>query len=95
MQHPIELVSLVETKATPVQPWGIEVKFVEPSSAGLPKNIPNFSNDELHNQNVYIFISPDLCCGEIHFIPVNHLEICKPLNRYTKKYLFIGSLIKF
>ena len=32
-QHPVAIVSLVETKSTQVQPWG-EFKFVEPSSAG-------------------------------------------------------------
>lgn len=32
--QPIAIVSVVETKSTLVQPWGIEFKFVEPSSTG-------------------------------------------------------------
>lgn len=32
--HPTAIVSVVETKATPVKPWGLELKFVEPSSGG-------------------------------------------------------------
>lgn len=27
-------------------------------------------------------IIADLCWGEVHYIPVDHFEICKPVNRY-------------
>jgi len=30
--------------------------------------------------------SADLCSGEVHFVPVDHLEICKPLNRNAFVY---------
>jgi hypothetical protein len=38
LKYPTAVVSLVETKATLVQPWGIEFKFVEPNSAGFSQN---------------------------------------------------------
>ncbi|XP_057380018.1 protein SERAC1-like [Daphnia carinata] len=67
--YPIAVVSVVETKPTIVQPWGIEVKFVEPNSADL------------------------LSSGEVHFIPVDHYEICKPLNRKSFIYQRLIKLI--
>ncbi|XP_032784343.2 protein SERAC1 [Daphnia magna] len=67
--YPIAVVSVVETKPTMVQPWGIEVKFVEPNSADL------------------------LSSGEVHFIPVDHYEICKPLNRKSFIYQRLIKLI--
>ncbi len=47
-KYPTAIVSLVETKATIVQPWG-EFTFVEPSSAGI--NILILKNTVL-NQNI-------------------------------------------
>lgn len=34
-EHPMAVVNLIETKATPVSPLGIELKFVETDSAGI------------------------------------------------------------
>lgn len=34
-QYPIAIINLVETKATPVNSWGFEVKFVDPSTTGF------------------------------------------------------------
>ncbi|XP_046459703.1 protein SERAC1-like [Daphnia pulex] len=69
LKFPIGIVSLVETKATLVQPWGIEFKFVEPNSADL------------------------LSAGEVHYLPVDHFEICKPLNRNSFIYQRLIKLI--
>jgi len=33
-KHPLAVVNLIETKATRVSSWGIELQFVEPNSAG-------------------------------------------------------------
>jgi len=60
-KHPMNVVNLIETKATRVSPLGIELKLVETNSA-------------------------DLCTGEVHFVPVDHLDICKPLNRNAFVY---------
>ena len=73
------VVSLVETKSTPVGQLGMQFKLVEPSSAGtfILKN--SFVKYSMQFQ----FSLTDLGVGEMHFIPTDHMDICKPLNKYA------------
>lgn len=85
--NPLALVSVVETKSTLVQPWGL-FKFVEPSSTGSllhpSVQIANFT---------IAFLIDLLSSDEVHFLPVDHFEICKPLNRLVGDKKFKRILI--
>ena len=54
-RHPTAVISLIETKATPVDMWGLRVKFVDPSTTGFCNSFDDYLR-AFFNYIVYLFL---------------------------------------
>ncbi|XP_073997793.1 protein SERAC1 isoform X3 [Rhodnius prolixus] len=66
-EHPIKVVSFVETKSMKITPWELEVRCVPPGDVGS---------------------------GVVYEIPLGHMDICKPICRFSFIYQTILQLVR-